>query len=39
MVTIIAPRIKNKAGDLSDNNDYRPVSLTIASKLFEFLLL
>ena len=35
MVTVIAPIIKNKAGDLSDNN-YRPIALaTAASKLFE----
>ena len=40
MITIIAPIIKNKAGDLSDNNNYRPIALaTIASKLFEFLIL
>ena len=39
MITIIAPIIKNKAGDLSDNNNYRPVALvTIASKLFESLI-
>ena len=39
MITIIAPIIKNKAGDLSDNN-YRPIALaTIASKLFESLIL
>ena len=29
-----SPIIKNKAGDLSDNNNYRPIALaTIASKL------
>ena len=40
MITIIAPIIKNKAGDLSDNNNYRPFALaTIASKLFESLIL
>ena len=39
MITIITPIIKNKAGDLSDNN-YRPIALaTIASKLFESLIL
>ena len=39
MVTVIAPIIKNKAGDLSDNN-YRPIALaTVASKLFESLIL
>ena len=40
MITIRAPIIKNKAGDLSDNNNYRPIALaTIASKLFESLIL
>ena len=40
MITIIATIIKNKAGDLSDNNNYRPIALaTIASKLFESLIL
>ena len=40
MITIIAPIIKSKAGDLSDNNNYRPIALaTIASKLFESLIL
>ena len=40
MITIIAPIIKNKAGDLSDNNNYRPIALaTIANKLFESLIL
>ena len=40
MITIIAPKIKNKAGDLSNNNNYRPIALaTIASKLFESLIL
>ena len=40
MITIVAPIIKNKAGDLSDNNNYRPIALaTIASKLFESLIL
>ena len=35
MTTIIAPIIKNKSGDLSDNN-YRPIALaTVASKLFD----
>ena len=39
MVTIIALIIKNKSGDLSDNN-YRPIVLsTVASKLFESLIL
>ena len=40
MITIIAAIIKNKAGDLSDNNNYRPIALaTMASKLFESLIL
>ena len=40
MTTIIAPIIKNKSGDLSDNNNYRPIALaTVASKLFESLIL
>ena len=40
MITILAPIIKNKAGDLSDNNNYRPIALAIvASKLFESLIL
>ena len=40
MLTIIARIIKNKAGDLSDNNNYQPIALvTIASKLFESLIL
>ena len=40
MITIIAPIIKNKTSDLSDNNNYIPNALTtIASKLFESLIL
>ena len=40
MTTIIAPIIKNKSGDLSDNNNYNPIALaTVASKLFESLIL
>ena len=36
IITIIAPIIKNKVGDLSDKNNYRHIALaTIASKLFE----
>ena len=40
MTTIIAHIIKNKSGDLSDNNNYRPIALaTVGSKLFESLIL
>ena len=40
MITILAPIIKNKAGDPSDNNNYRPIALArIGSKLFESLML
>ena len=40
MVTVIAPILKNKAGNLSDNNNYRPIALaTVASKLFESFIL
>ena len=40
MVTVLAPIIKNKAGNVSDNNNYRPIShATVASKLFESLIL
>ena len=40
MVTVIAPIIKNKTGNLSDNNNYRPIALaTVASKLFESLII
>ena len=40
MTTIIAPIVKNKSSDLSDNNNYRPIALTtVASKLFESLIL
>ena len=39
MVTIIAAIIKNKFGD-NYNNNYRPIALaTVASKLFESLIL
>ena len=34
--TIIVPIVKNKCGNLSDSNNYRPIALvTIISKLFE----
>ena len=40
MVTTIASIIKIKYGDLSDNNNYRPIALaTVASKQFESLIL
>ena len=40
MTPIIASIIKNKSEDLSENNNYRPISLaTVASKLFESLIL
>ena len=40
MTTIIAPIIKNKSGNVSDNNNYRPIVLaTVASKLFVSLIL
>ena len=39
MVTIIAPIIKNKSGDLSENYNYRPIALaTVARKHSESLL-
>ena len=38
--TTIVPIIKNKCGDLSDSNNYRPIALaTIMSKVFESVLL
>ena len=38
--SILVPLIKNKAGDSSDVNNYRPIALvTIASKLFEIIVL
>ena len=34
--TIIVPIVKNKCGNLSDSNNYRPIALaTIMPKLFE----
>ena len=40
MKTIIVPLVKNKNGDSSDVNNYRPIALvTIASKIFEIVLL
>ena len=38
--TIIVPLIKDKNGNVSDRDNYRPLALTcVASKLFEFLIL
>ena len=38
--TTIVPIVKNKAGDLSDSNNYRPIAIaTITSKLLESVLL
>ena len=40
MKTIIIPLVKNKSGDLSDVNNYRPIALvTVVSKFFENILL
>ena len=40
MKTAIVPIIKNKTGDTSDKNNYRPIALvTAASKLFEICIL
>ncbi|XP_073959129.1 uncharacterized protein [Choristoneura fumiferana] len=39
MRTIVVPVIKNKTGDLSDHNNYRPISLaTIIAKVFDSML-
>ena len=39
MKTAIVPIIKNKTGDISDKNNYRPIALvTAASKIFELCL-
>lgn len=38
--TIIVPIIKDKRGDISDQDNYRPLALTcVVSKLFEFVIL
>ena len=38
--TTIVPIVKNKSGNLSDSNNYRPIALaTIVSKIFESVLL
>ena len=40
MQTLIVPIIKDKRGDITDKDNYRPIALTcIVSKIFEFLLL
>ena len=40
IVTIIVPIIKNKSGDLLDNNNYKPIArATVASKRFASLIL
>ena len=40
MNTVIVPVIKNKSGDVSDTNNYRPIALSsIVSKVFEIILL
>ena len=40
MNTVIVPVIKNKSGDVSDTNNYRPIALSsIVSKAFEIILL
>ena len=40
MKTVIVPLVKNKTGDTSDVNNYRPIALvTVASKIFENVLL
>ena len=38
--TILVPVVKNKAGDITDHNNYRPIALaSIVSKVFELILL
>ena len=38
--TVIVPILKDKHGDISDQENYRPLALTcVSSKLFEFLVL
>ena len=40
MKTSLVPIIKGKTGDISDSNNYRPITLvTAASKLFEVCIL
>lgn len=39
MRTVVVPVVKNKTGDMSDTNNYRPISLaTVAAKVFDALL-
>ena len=38
--SVIVPLVKNKCGDLSDKNNYRPIALSsIVSKVFEKVIL
>ena len=38
--TTVVPIVKNKCGNITDSNNYRPIALaTIVSKLFESVLL
>ena len=38
--SVIVPLVKNKSGDLSDKNNYRPIALSsIASKVFEHIII
>ena len=38
--TVLVPVLKNKAGDLSDTNNYRPIALSnVISKLIEIIIL
>ena len=40
MKSIIIPLIKDKAGDIADKNNYRPIALsTISSKIYERIIL
>ena len=38
--SVIVPLVKNKFGDLTDKNNYRPIALSsIASKVFEHIII